>query len=51
MENAKLCERVMDASNTPAVSAYETKLHQLEHEKALMVEERDRQVVPAIMLK
>ncbi len=46
-ESATLLDRIMSASNTKVIAAYETKLAELEHDKALMKEKRDNQVVPA----
>ncbi|MEM7295434.1 MAG: hypothetical protein AAF330_02235 [Pseudomonadota bacterium] len=45
-ESATLLDRIMSASNTQVIAAYETKLAALEHDKALMIEKRDNQVVP-----
>ena len=45
-ESATLLDRIMSASNSQVIAAYETKLAELEHNKALMMEKRDKQVVP-----
>ena len=45
-ESETLLDRIMGASNAQVIAAYETKLAELEHDKARMIEKRDNQVVP-----
>jgi len=46
-ETATLLDRIMAASNTQVIAAYETKLAGLEAERARMVEKADAQVKPS----
>ncbi len=45
-ETTTLLDRIMGASNTQVIAAYEAKLAELEKAKALMAEQRDAQAVP-----
>ncbi|MBO9466727.1 recombinase family protein [Tropicibacter sp. R15_0] len=45
-ETATLLNRIMGATNTQVIAAYETKLAEMEKEKAILAEKRDNQIVP-----
>ncbi|MGH1414828.1 MAG: recombinase family protein [Pelagimonas sp.] len=45
-EAATLLNRIMGATNTQVIAAYETKLAEMEKEKAILAEKRDNQIVP-----
>lgn len=46
-EIATLLDRIMGASNTQVIAAYEAKLADLERDKALLNEQRDSQIAPS----
>lgn len=46
-EIATLLDRIMEASNTQVIAVYESKLPDLEHDKALIAEKRSAKTVPA----